>query len=315
MKNQYKSALDKITLRRSEKEKAKALFHQVNTRKENNMKGKKIIKSVATVAASLALVLGIHSVIPVLQSDFGKTSDSSIEYTSAGNTNFDNITSSPEKENHFSVVVYAKELTDDGKVYPNDYHSCFYSLTSNTEDELSLGFDFPVECKGENIDTVTYSINQGAFHVVTAKGKSVVVDGEKSKKKWIGFSKLYDDAEDAFYQSYTVKYDNQTNAGTYIDIVDAWENWSEDKFNQYRDFHFDITDVSHDKATLEKRKEVFDFLTKDMGITCTVTYKDGTTETKNIEVSNEIVEPSKVIPDEGFSDDEGEDVVRCFSIR
>lgn len=320
MNDPYKSALDKITLRNSEKEKVKALFHQMDEGEGNNMKVKKILKPVAVFAASLVLVLGIDLMISALQSGFDKTSNSSTGDTFISNDDSGDITGSPKQENHFSVIAYAKELTSGGMVYPNDYTSYGYEFMQTDKKELAFGFHFPVECEGENIDTITYRIDQGAFHVMNEKGKSVVVRGEKLEKKWDGFSKLASNGEDEFYRSFTVTYDNQTNEETWIDVVDTWKNWSEERLQQYKDFHFDIrfdmdfTDKSHNSATLEKRKKVYDFLTKDMGITCTVTYEDGTTETKNIKVSNEIVELSKVLLGPEVPD-ETKEVVRCFSIQ
>ncbi|MCH5251816.1 MAG: hypothetical protein J1F22_02475 [Lachnospiraceae bacterium] len=298
MKANYKNTLNKVKLSESEKEKAKALFHEVNNEKESKMGVKRVWKPVAVMAASLALVLFLNAVIPMLQR---KQSDTVATAT----------------DNYFVVTAYAKELTKTGKVFPDKYSSLSGAECGTKGKEISFAFGFPLKCKGKNIDTITYQIKNGAFQISNPKGKSVVVAGEKVKKglNVPGSSKESEEKEKLTYEweqykSFTVKYDNQINNKTCIDVVDTSDIWSEEKLSQYKSFRDSIIDRS-----LEEDKKIRDFLTKDMGITCTVTYKDGSKETKNIGIFNEIKRPSEVLSEKVPAEKDQKTVITYFNLQ
>lgn len=305
MENHYKSALDKIQLKDSQKNKAKALFYEAERERNKKMGVKSIFKRAAAVAASLAIIVAAGAGIPKLQHNNKEITGGAIMPT----------------DNHFSVTAYAQELTKTGKVYPNNYASLGYAIcgSENYKDNISFAFDFPIECKGKNIDTITYAIKNGAFQISNPKGKSVVIDGEKPKQSLNvpGSSKedIENDSEEAFqweqYKSFTVKYDNQINDKTCIDVVDTSDSWDQKKLNAYQKLDH-ITDTS----SRTQEKNTIDFLTEDLGITCTVTYKDGSKETKKIKVSSEIKKLSEVTK-EKLTKKEGdtEFVVKYFSIQ
>lgn len=315
MKDQYKRALDKIKLSDSQKEQLKDLYYADSKERKYHMK-KRILRPVAVLAACLALVVAAGTVVPMLQSRWEGTSDNT-----AGNS-----TDQTKTDNYFAITAYAKELTKTGKVFPDKYASIGSAMDGDEQTKkISFAFEFPVECKGKNIDTITYAINEGAFQINNKKGQNVVIDGKKLKKKMNapGIEKGSDDEDDEYdyetnqYKSFTVEYDKQTSKSTCIQIIDSSDIWNKEKLNQYEKkdiYHMVFESSLRDTKT---RKEALDFLLKDMGITCMVTYKDGSTETKNIVVSNEVVKLSEICKtDEELPVDKNQKmVVRYFSIQ
>lgn len=77
------------------------------------------------------------------------------------------------------------------------------------------------------------------------------------------------------YQSFTLKYDNQKSEETCIEVLGNSDVWSREKKSRYERGGYDVL-----MKSLEEEKELCDFFTGDLGITCTATYKDGCTETK-----------------------------------
>lgn len=302
MLNHYKSALEKIKLEEEEKNKAKALFFWKDEKEEHNsIKVKKILRPAAVIAAVMALLLLAGIVIPDLKNRVGDTDDSAAA------------------SNDFTIIVYAKELSETEAVCPDRYESGNGGMSIGERGQIGFEFQFPVECKGKNIDTITYAIQNGVFQITNPVGCSIVVSGEEAAEQVLDASTTFmPGAEEEFdesnyevrqYQSFTVDYNCQKDDRNYIVVVDSSDFWDQEKLKQYESFDYDIC-LSKD---IEKEIKIWDFFTKDLGITCTVTYKDGTDETKKIVVSNKIVMMSELqdIPKE---DDWGL-IFRCFSIR
>lgn len=356
MKDYYKSALGKIKLSESEKAKAKALFFAdsgqtgfetsgcIITNPENasrnkqekkedimsqnimdqnkgnqnpqNRNLKRLLKPAAAIAACLALTLTAHTA----GLNLGKLAGNPAGSTASGNS--------------FVITAYAKELTKTGKIYADQYTvAADESFEGSMEEMQGMEFTFPVTCKGENIDTVTYTIQNGAFQISNPIGSNIVISGEELADEdkikapvslkthftegidlsegthVIPNSINFNDYEDRQYKSFTVDFTRQTDDMTIIGIVDSVDAWDEAKKNAYRAAGHGFSDLSQP----ETEKKLCDFLTKDFGITCTATFKDGTTESKNIVISNEIVKASEL---EGAPEDDSSDiVVRCFSIQ
>ena len=310
MKDQYKRALDKIKLSDSQKEQLKNLYYAESKERKYHMK-KRILRPVAVLAACLALVVAAGTVVPMLQSRWGASSNTADD--------------SAKTDNYFAITAYAKELTKTGKVFPDKYASIGSAMCGDGRTkQISFAFEFPVECKGKNIDTITYAINEGAFQINNKKGQNIVIDGKKQTKEMNvpGTLKGVDEKEDEDldyetnqYKSFTVKYGKQTNKTTSIEIVDDSDTWSKEKLSQYKEKG--IYQMIFGKSReIEEEKEACDYLLKDLGITCTVTYKDGSTEMKNIVVSHEIVKPSEVLKDEEIPEVKDQETVgRYFSIQ
>ncbi len=302
MRDLYKRTFDDITLEESEKDKAKALFLQADVRireEAMKMKTKKMIRGTVAFAAALAVILSAN----MLFSSWKQGT-----------------------ENSFTMLAYAKELTKGGEVYSMEYESKNSGICGSGTygDDVSFGFGFPVKCVGKNIDTITYTIQNGIFVITNPAGESIVVRGEEPEQYLEVMETFHypireeEPVEDADglrneklpaydakqYHSFTVDYKRQEDAMTAISVADTSDTWESEKLNQYKAFRYEIAGAH----SLEEELEIRSFFTKDMGITCTVTYKDGTTETKNIEVTNKLVN----VPE---NEEQSKEVVTCFGIK
>ncbi|MDE7310332.1 MAG: hypothetical protein K2N87_01730 [Eubacterium sp.] len=306
MEHYYKRALDKIKLDESEKNRAKALFCQASEKKERSHRSMgRLIKPAAAFAAVLALILLANSVHAYFGGSPGRLSG-------AG-----------DSSDHFTITAYAKKLTKTGQVYAQQSESGEGGVSGSKEEgTISFAFWFPLECSGKDIDTITYTIQNGAFQITTPAGKSLVVSGEELQdpiEAGVSYRTIEQEGEEFHvshydtrqYRSFTVNYDEQGNDETCIEIVDASERWEPEKIRQYQAFDYDIGSPK----SIELQKEVYDFLTKDLGISCTATFRDGTTQTKNIAVSNKIVTMSELLDAELSPEDDFSMVVRCFSLQ
>lgn len=303
MDNNYKNALGKIRLSNSEKEKARNLFYETETHKlkgrSGNMKANKFIKAAFTAAASLIVILTGSIVISGLHEKQN------------------HITKNNTSGNSFSVTAYAQEITKTGKVFPDTRASLAHAMGWDSNGRINFSFLFPLECKGGNIDTVTYKIKEGVFEISNPVGKSIVIHGEKPDTELelsssIIVNDLGDDEESGYefnqYKSFTLDYNNQTNAKTCISVSDVSDLWPSEKKNEVQKF------INSQMGNYEK-KMLSDLFTKNLGITCTVTYNDGSTDTKNISVSSEIVKPSDVLDEEIPESENYETVAIFFSIE
>lgn len=300
MMDYYKSALDKIRLEDPEKDKVKALFFQKPEGGRDRFKNVRKIRKPVAAAAIVAVILTVCLQIPDLNNYLFSSSES------------------VQGDNHFIVTAYAKELTKMGQVYAGSSESGVGGFSSSGTGQIDFEFQFPLECKGDNIDTITYTIQNGVFRVTNPVGDCIVTAGvgvEQQVPVGCGFvsseTVKFDlsDFEIRQYRSFTVDYDRQKDDRTYIGVADASQMWDQEKLDQYKSIGYDIKNPD-----IKKEKELCDFLTKDMGITCTATYQDGTTETKNIVVSNKIVMMSELrnmMPEEK----DWAVVVRCFGIQ
>ncbi len=307
MQEAYQKVFDKMKLSKKGKERAKALFSEENERKGRSMERRKIIWRGAAAAACLALIVTANAVGLMQRQNRTEVPGNIAEETNS------------VLDKYFTVTAYAKELTKTGKVFQEKYSGSSNGFCGDKTDELSYNFEFPVEVKGENIDTVTYTIQEGAFCINHPKKKNIVVSGNKLEKLLnVPGRSAEDEREkkltylDEQYRSFTVKYDYQTDKKICVDIVGTSDAWSKEKKAQYKALHYDIVD-----STVEEEKAVCDFLMKDMNITCMVTYKDGSTESKDIVLSNEIMRVSDVtdVAEEEKPEKDSRVVVTCFSIR
>lgn len=149
-------------------------------------------------------------------------------------------------------------------------------LGGNEDGTWSYCFNLPFQCEGENIDSVSYSINRGAFQVVELEGTSIIASGKETAEPvnsgLIGGSD-YEAIPTTinYYTEYTLDYDRQESDATWINMVRDDIKFSDPDLPQ-----------SENKSD-EDVKKVFDELFGDVMITCTVHFTDGTSETIEIE--------------------------------
>lgn len=265
MNNDYKSALDKINPAEEKTAEIKELF------KSRNMKKRIFLKLAVAVAACMALAIGVGNL---------------------GNAwNKGNQGMSPM--NSFSIEVNAQTLDYKNGVGTFDSRGIGSGMSEG--DKGAVGFDkeFQVTCYGDNIKEITYSIEGGVFNISYDKSDNIIIDGEKADHplnttwtEWKGAN------ESAQYKSFTLDYNKQTAKKTYIAIANSSDNLSKEQFEKIKKLSRYIGE-----RTEAKIKEIYDEFYKNISITCTVTYNDGTTESKKIGVSAKICNVSEVIKD------------------
>ena len=162
--------------------------------------------------------------------------------------------------------------------------------------------NLPFMCEGENIDSVSYSINRGAFQVVELEGTSIIASGKEAAEPVDGgqIGGGYDEAKDEaipatvnYYTEYTLDYDRQESDATWINMVRD-------------DIMFSDLDLLwRENKSDEDVEKVFDELFGDVMITCTLHFMDGTSE--QIEI-----EPGVIITTAMKNGEEYRDVILTF---
>lgn len=260
MNSDYKSALDKIHLEQNKKEEMKMLFRKGNMKRKSNY-----FKAAVAVAACMALVVGISQV---------------------GSLTADKTKS----HNSFSIQVNAKTL-EKGEVAFKDAKGFSGAMCGNAKkDGLGYSVEFPVTCKGTNIEKIKYSIKGAIFQVSNPSDKNIIVDGTEVSKRlnlpggYIGENggKLDETGYEYFqYASFTVDYNKQSDQKTYISIANDSKELSKEQQDE-------LKKLDPYNGSLKEKYQVFNELYKNVEISCTVTYKDKTTETKKIKVSSKL---------------------------
>ena len=259
MNSDYKSALDKLHLEQGKKEEMKQLFRKNNMRRKINL-----IKPAVAVAACMALVVGLGQ-----------------------------IGSNPTTKNNqysFSIRLNAQTL-EKGDAAIDDAKGFAGAMCGSEENrQVSYSIEFPVTCKGKNIDKITYDIKDAVFQITNPEGNSIVKEGKKTSKllnvpgSIAGCDDKNTKEEDytkSQYTSLTVDYDKQKDAQTYIGIAYDSKYLSKEQ-------KAIIAKLDAFNGTLEDEKAVYEQLYKNVEISCTVTYKDKTKETKKIKVTPKI---------------------------
>lgn len=135
------------------------------------------------------------------------------------------------------------------------------------------------KCEGDNIATVTYSIKRAAFWICEKHGNSIITDCTEYTGEYFnagGFAPKgckEDETDEENYDirelsSYTLAYDKQESDTSIFAIKGIKKNKK-----IYELFESDFVDDNVEGITK---------LTDDVVITCTVTYNDGTSESKDI---------------------------------
>ena len=151
MNSDYKSALDKIHLEQNKKEEMKQLFRKNNMRRKINF-----IKPAVAVVACMALFVGISQL---------------------GNNQ-----ATTNSQSGFSIRVNAQTLTK-GDSSIDDTNGFAGAMCGSEENsQVSYSIEFPVTCKGKNIDKITYDIKDAVFQITNPEGNSIVKEGKKTSK-------------------------------------------------------------------------------------------------------------------------------------
>ena len=265
--------------------KANLAFSQIKNERVENMEqnisnnqdfqkkaksGKTVRRTCATVAACAALVVAAgswHAGQPVDQKEIATQSGD--EYTETIPKLFMLTAKAAETGKRI-------EMTKGKPVAVTTEDADSWVLGGNEDGTWSYCFNLPFQCEGENIDSVSYSINRGAFQVVELEGTSIIASGKEAEEPvnsgLIGGSD-YEAIPTTitYYMEYTLDYDRQESDATWINMVRD-------------DIKFSDPDLpQRENKSDEDVKKVFDELFGDAMITCTVHFTDGTSETIEIE--------------------------------
>lgn len=234
--------------------------------RKNKMKN--ILKAGIAIAACAALVLTVN-----VSGIFGGNATSSSDQPG--------VESEVTNNNPFVLTCFAEEL-DEGVQVPVSLAGDVYygSGLCGGEDGNTVSYVIGAKfaCEGEDIESISYRINKGAFCVTELKGASIMTDymdynGPKLNGSVIGFA---GDEEmikykEHYVSGYTVSYDRQFSDTTFIGICGEKTDAA-------------IYHAIFDDIPLEQEVNGYTSLMEGVEITCTVTYADGTTDSKVIVV-------------------------------
>lgn len=233
---------------------------------------KKFMKRVIAVAACAAICLSGYGVTNYLR-------DASLETVS----------------DVFIVKAYAQELTSDNEVPITVGAESISSGICGSEKDghVSYCINLPLTCEGENIKSITYSINKGCFQIIEPADKTYLLDYiehaenmEFGKCGGLGDEKvdsaLWPKEKELYLDSFTVDYNNQVGEDFWINIGNVVPNM------------YDV--IWGEKDSMEEEVEACNKLLSDVEINITVTFEDGTQSSKVIGLENKIVDKRPIKP-------------------
>lgn len=275
----YKHEMDKLKLSEGGKKRMLALYSSEVKKEERNMM--KFVKPVVAVAACAAILAG---------------------YTVSGNLAVREQSIRTADDHEFTMTVYAEELNDKNPVIAyNVREICNGWAICGGEDDKSVSYSLATDfaCEGEGIESVTYQINKGAFQIF--KPESTKLDIKMKEVPAINVpvanyphiagndeslsdeQRAESEGVDGYYVSeYTLDYANQKPENVVFNICGEKEMNPDKVFNN---------------QTPEEEKAGMDELIGDIVITCTVTFTDGTSVSKEIVMENKIMTPKEAEPE------------------
>ena len=258
--------------------------------KKESKKSVKLIKAGAAICACTVLFVTIGHYKPFIPTA-EKGTVTNIMQSSEKNDITQTLT------NMFTLQVYAAdspEASENGFVtlkpgegfVIHDSESG-YVLCSNQEGNITYCIGTQFLCEGENVEKITYSIENAAFQIVEPKESSIIMDYEEYgtilNTGTVGGED--DEAGNGLsvrrqYKSFTVDYEEQFNDRTWFNICNVTNiPW----------------DTLYEKDnTLEDRVNDIEEMMKDVVITCTVHYTNGTTDEGIITIGGAIVVPEPI---------------------
>ena len=312
-KNNYISAMDKTTLSNDAKNKIKDLYDVVNNPAEEKImtvnKKKKWTKPLAVAAASLALLIGFGAFSIALP----------------GNSKADNS---------FVLTVNAAELKE-GEAVLADTSALGFSVSEGDNDFDYYSLDFPVKYQGDNIKSITYSLNKGFFEISDFRENSIenqstdsdsdiqVNDTEKAELS-IPADAYMDDPEQGKMESsyevakqFTVDYDDQKKAEKFVYIKGDDKHFTQAEIAEFKKAVYRESPNDYngsDEKQMKRECAAINKLLGDLVIKSTINFKDGTTKTQNIKVSTKLLKNGEATMDE-ISPEKRDDSTIVFSFE
>lgn len=264
----------------------------------------KIIANIAAAAACVALVAGIgiggkellQHRTQAVEGSGASSVVSNVEKSTVwklGEKEFAPGDSIPLTYDDYEKIIMLNEENGQGTYIITNSYPCGFELTPDIKNynvKYAIAADF--NCDGEGIESVTYSINKGAFAIITVEESDspiksgTLYDGEPHFTTDVKRHKTEkrDSANviirglggvPEYYTEYTVDYDSQRNGNLCVDI--CGEVFDEDIY--YKIYNNLKNSGVNDPET---KAEGLSDLMKGVEITCTVNYTDGTKESKKL---------------------------------
>lgn len=282
----YKNALDKIVLNEESKNKAKSLYDAFYSENKENVimdiktakkKTKFRKRPVAMIAASMAFIMALGAF-----ATFGIPTDK-------------------ESSNSFLFTANAAEITHDNYSAAISTETGGLAISEGDNGEHSYCLEAPIKCKGNNIDSVTYTVNRGAFDVYT-DNTNKIKDCNKTENQ-LNTPSIVENVDDKYIQcsQFTSDYNDQNENTGFQILGDSTTLSKEDQ--KYLANHRDELYELYDNTPVEKVKKAWDILFKDIVITATVKFNDGSTETQDIKLTTKIMKTSEAFPNDEIPQD------------
>ncbi len=265
-----------------------AAFLIIKEERENTMKKeKRIQKKFVVMAAAAACLTAVIAAYAVNGGWMRSVSDEADMMFVAEETNM--VSTS---EDTFTLAIMGAELEKDKPVQLVSDSSLItekYAGNWMIEGREGGGVDYcinvPFTCRGNNIKSVTYSINNGAFQIVQPAGGSIIVDGQLYDGELnTGMIGGYDDEsidgapvpvyETVFYRSFTLDYQKQSDEKTWINICNECPDNGE-----LESLIFGYTTLENNNLGIQK-------MLNHTVITCTVNYTNGTSKSVDVLVNS-----------------------------
>lgn len=250
-------------------------------------KKRNYIRPAVALVACAALVAGIG---------FGNLPEQILSNTGLSHTtDISTDKSSRNVENGFVMKVKAAEVKELKK---GETQTAIYSggatgeswSGSDQNKEIGYMIDLPLVCEGENMDTITYSVNKGCFRILQPKDKPYVIKGEECEKpKQVSSGvdievvpESADNLEAKYYKSYTISAKDQDRKDVEVAICDE-KKLSKELYKRLWDNN--STGMTDEELTAEAvvKNEVLD----SPEVTCKITYRGDSeqkTETARVAV-------------------------------
>ena len=296
MNEKYYKAIDSLTPREESVEKTiEAVTMASQSGKVIEMKTRKINKkfaAISAVAASLAVIITCGAF-----------------FYPGANLSENNLSpSTAAKQNGFFITAYAAEATGDearaekitsvdfvqiGKFVPT-----IGFVTSEYTDNDATGkmaglFNFDLKCEGENIDKVTYKIENGTFCIKNDYEPIVSRDDVSTVNKELEI-RVGEEGEYSYYNSYTVNYNNQPDLSKYADEFNS-------PIQILGSINYKTKKGGEARSKSDLKDKITESVLEDTTITVTATFNDGSTESQKLQLNcnrisdEEIVIEAKVI--------------------
>ena len=183
-------------------------------------------------------------------------------------------------DDHFSLMVNAAEL-ETGRALPiaEDIDDKCFSYGDDWYGNVDYEIEIPLTIEGENIESVSYNVNEGCFRVVSIDCPSIVSAGiaNSDPHEPSTYDEGYDMAGNflgsttvEFYDTFSVDYDVQKGSKHTITVLNNLTN----RMDLYYLLGYTVSDEVTDAALT--------YMMKDTVITVEVKFKDGTTSTRNL---------------------------------